>query len=288
MTAFLQHLTAALAAGAVFALLALGLSLGYRASGVVNLAQGELATLSAFVCVTLLDRGWRFWTAFAVTVVLSFAGGWAGERLLVRTVSSGLELGLPILTLGVLLATGGLETWIWGAGRRAPSSPFSPATVHVLGAALPKRELGVAGVALAAASLVLLALWRTRAGLAIRAAAVEPGLARGIGLNVEGMRALGWGLAAALGSVAGVLMATSHGLEPGMLRGGMVFALAGLVVGGLESPAGAVAGTLAVTVGVDLLGDYVHWVGAGLRVPAAAAVLLVVLLVRPLRRTAPA
>jgi branched-chain amino acid transport system permease protein len=280
---FGQHVAEALASGSIFALLALGLLLTYRASGVVNLAQGELATLSAFVCGALVQHGWRLWAAFGVTVALSFAAGWAIERLLVRTARHGPELGLPILILGLLLATAGLEAWIWGGGHRSLESPFSPATVHLVGLELSKRQLGVAGLALAAVEIVLLVLWRTRLGLGIRATAAEPGLAHTLGLRVEAMRAIAWALALALGSVAGVLAATQHGLHPGLLRGGMVYALAGLVLGGLESPLGVVLGTLAVTVGVHLLADYVHWVGTGFRLTIVAVVLLVTLLVRPLR-----
>ena len=284
MTPLAQHLAEGLASGATYALLALGLSLSYRASGIVNLAQGELATLSAFVCAALIQHGWRFWPAFGVTVTLSFVAGWAGERLLVRPAREGPSIGLPILVLGALLAIGGLETWVWGSGRRELQSPFSQTTAHIFGAAVSKQELGVAGLSLGAAAVVLLVLRRTRAGLGVRAAAAEPDLARGLGLHVGGMRAFAWGLAAALGAVAGVLAAPSHGLEPGMLRGGMLYALAGLVIGGLESPLGAVLGALAVGAGVHLLGDYVHWVGSSLRLATVGVVIAVTLVVRRLCR----
>jgi branched-chain amino acid transport system permease protein len=277
-----QHAAAGLASGATYALLALALVLVHRTTGVVNFAQGEFATLSAFVCATLIAHGWRFWTAFGVAVVLSFAGGWIGERLLIRPVRDGPPLGASILVLGLLLGAGGLETWIWGSEPRHFAGPFAAATVRVFGVTVARRDLGVAGVSLGVAALVLLLLHRTRTGLGIRAEAAEPELARGLGLPLEGMRAFAWGLAAAIGAVAGVLSAPSHGLEPGMLRGGMMYALAALVIGGLDSPLGVAAAALAVGTGVHVLGDYVHWVDGGLRLAAVLAVTLGVLLVRRL------
>jgi branched-chain amino acid transport system permease protein len=275
------QITAGLAGGAIYALLALGIVLVRRATGVVNFAQAALATVAAFVAAALISHGWRFWPAFGVTVALSFVVGMALEVLLVRPSRRGPAPGATLLTVGLLLAANGLDTWIWGSAPRPFPRPFSARAVHVAGIALARRDLGTAGIALAAAGLVLLLVRRTKLGLGLRAAAIDPGRSRGLGLNVDWLAALAWGLATAGGAVAGVLAAPSHGVDPSMLRVALLYALAAVVIGGIDSPGGAVLGGLVVGVGVQLLGRYVHWAGPELRPAAAFAVLLLVLLVRP-------
>ncbi len=281
MSEVVRHGVAGLASGAVYALLALGVVLAHRATRTVNVAQGELATLSAFVCASLLEHGWHFWPAFAATIVISFAGGMLLERTLVQAVGRGPRLGLPLLTLGLFLAVNGLDTWIWGSSPRRFDGPFSNAAVHVAGVAISKRDLGTLAVAAAALAAVGLLLARTQFGLGLRALGAHPDGARLVGIRPPSMLALAWGFAAALGAVAGVLTASAHPLEPRLLHGALFYALVAVVLGGFDSPRGAVTVGVALGVSLELLGDYVHWVGSGLRLTTALALLLVVLLVRP-------
>src|SRR5580765_907265 len=131
MTNFIQQIVSGLASGGIYALLALAIVLIHRATGVLNFAQGEMATLSAFVCWTLMDHGWAFWPAFGATIALSFAGGVAMPQTLIRPVPSGPLVGVILLTVGLLLAVNGVTTWIWGDSTRRFHTPFSTATVDI-------------------------------------------------------------------------------------------------------------------------------------------------------------
>ena len=281
MASFLQHVVSGLASGGVYGSLALAIVLIHRATGVLNFAQGELATLSAFVCWALQDHGWAFWPAFAATIVLSFGGGVALQQTLIRPVQRGPVIGVMLMTIGLLLAVNGLTTWIWGSAPRHVDGPFSTAPIHVGGVAVPKQDIGVLGVSLVAVLLVGLLLNRTKLGLGLRAAAVNPAEARLVGVKVSAMLAALWGLAAALGAVAGVTAAPSLSLGPNMMQVVLLYAFAAAVLGGIDSPLGGMAGGLIVGVLLDLVGAYVHWIGGDLQ-PAFAFVLIVAaVLVRP-------
>jgi branched-chain amino acid transport system permease protein len=277
-----QHVASGLANGGIYGLLALGIVLIRRATGVVNFAQTALATLAAFVAAALMSHGWRFWPAFCVTVALSFAVGIVLERALVRPARRGPPPGATLLTVGLLLAVNGLDTWIWGSAPRSFALlPFSARTIHLAGLTFARRDLGTLVIALGAAGLVLLLVRRTKLGLGLRATALDAERSRGFGLNVDWLAAFAWGLATALGAVAGVLAAPAHGVDPSMLRMALLYALAGAVIGGIDSPGGAVVGGLLVGVGVQVVGAYVHWAGPELRPATAFAALLAVLLIRP-------
>ena len=281
MTGFLEHLVSGLASGGIYGLLALAIVLVRRTTGVINFAQGEMATLAAFGCWTLVDHGWAFWPAFGATIALSFAGGAALQVVVLRPVERGPLAGILVLTVGLMLSLNGLMAWIWGGAPKRFDGPFSASLVTVGGAAFSKRDIGVVVASLAVAALVGLLLTRTKLGLGLRAASASPAEARLAGVRVGAMRAAGWGLAAALGAVAGVLAAPSLGLEPNMLQTALLYALAAAVLGGLDSPAGALVGGLLLGVLLELVGSYVHWIGGELRPATALAVLLAVLLVRP-------
>jgi branched-chain amino acid transport system permease protein len=278
---FLQQVVSGLASGGIYGSLALALVLIHRATGVLNFAQGEMATLSAFVCFTLVDHGWSFWPAFGATLLLSFAGGAALQAVVIRPIQGGPVLGIVILTIGLLIAVNGLDTWIWGGAAKQFRGPFSTAPIHVGGVAFSKQDIGVIAVSLVCVALVWLLFARTRLGLGLRAAAVNPVESRLVGVPVATMIAVGWGLAAALGAVAGVLAAPSLFLEPNMMQTVLLYAFAAAVLGGMDSPLGAVVGGLLLGVLLNLVGTYVHWVGGELRLAVALAVILVVLLLRP-------
>ena len=281
MTNFVQQVVSGLATGGIYGLLALALVLINRSTGVINFAQGELATLSAFVCWTLMDHGWAFWPAFGATLLLSFAGGLALESLVIRPIQGGPLLGIVILTIGLLIAINGLDTWIWGGAAKQFHGPFSTAPIRVGGVAFSKQDLGVIVVAFVALGLVGVLFTRTRLGLGLRAAAVNPFESRLAGIRVSRMLALGWGLAAVLGAIAGVMAAPSLFLEPNMMQTVLLYAFAAAVLGGMDSPLGAVVGGLLLGVLLNLVGTYVHWIGGELRLATALAVILSVLLVRP-------
>jgi branched-chain amino acid transport system permease protein len=278
---FIQQVVSGLASGGIYGSLALALVLIHRSTGVLNFAQGELATLSAFICWTLMDHGWSFWPAFGATIVLSFFGGALLQQTIIRPIQDGPVLGVVILTIGLLIAVNGLMTWIWGGAARQFTGPFSTEPITVGGVAFSKQDIGVIVVSLVSVALIWLLFARTKLGLGLRAAAVNPREARLTGVRVSMMLAVGWGLAAVLGAVAGVLAAPSLFLEPNMMQTVLLYAFAAAVLGGMDSPIGAVIGGLVLGVLLNLVGTYVDWVGGELRLAVALAVILGVLLVRP-------
>ena len=281
MANFIQQVVSGLASGGIYGSLALALVLIHRSTGVLNFAQGELATLSAFICWSLMDHGWSFWPAFGVTIALSFVGGALIQQVLIRPIQDGPVLGVVILTIGLLIAVNGLMTWIWGGAAKQFDGPFSTAPITVGGVAFSKQDIGVIVISLVSVLLIWLLFARTKLGLGLRAAAVNPAEARLTGVRVPMMLAVGWGLAAVLGAVAGVLAAPSLFLEPNMMQTVLLYAFAAAVLGGMDSPIGAVIGGLVLGVLLNLVGTYVHWVGGELRLAVALAVILGVLIVRP-------
>jgi branched-chain amino acid transport system permease protein len=278
---FFQQITSGLATGAIFASLALALVLIYRTTHVVNFAQGEMATFTTYIAWTLMYHGLTYWLAFVLTLLIAFGGGVTVERLLIRPVEHRPEIVTVILTIGLLIAINGITGWVWGADVKAVDSPFPNRSVDVGGVAISIQDIGTFCVCLVSV-LVLWAFFRfTTLGLAMRSVAVNSDASRLMGVRVGWMLALGWGLAAVLGAIAGLMAAPTAFLDPNMMLVILVYAFAAAVLGGIESPVGAVVGGLLLGVSINLLGRYVHGVGEELKLPTALAILLVVLLVRP-------
>jgi branched-chain amino acid transport system permease protein len=273
--------TSGLASGAIFASVALALVLIYRATDVVNFAQGEMATFTTFIAWSLMNHGLSYWPAFVLTLGIAFVGGVGVERVFIRPVERRPELVIVIVTIGLLIALNGLTGWIWGPEVKAFDSPFPNRTIDVAGVAVSIQDIGTFCVCLATVLLVWLFFRFTTVGLAMRAVAVNPDASRLMGVRVSWMLALGWGLAAVLGAVAGMMAAPTVFLDPDMMLVILIYAFAAAVLGGIDSPVGAVVGGLILGVVVNLLGRYVGFVGQQLRLPSALALLLLVLLVRP-------
>ena len=272
---------AGVASGGVYALLALALVLIYRSTRVVNFAQGEMAMFSTFICWELLDRGVPYWGAFFLTLALSFAGGVLVERLVIRPVERAVPLTIVTVTIGLLILLNGAAAWIWKGEQRTLENPFPSDTFDVGGVIVAAQDLGIIAVSL----VIVLALWaffqRTTVGLALRAAAFNPESSRLHGIRVSWMLALGWGLAAVLGAVAGILVAPTQGsFDQNLMLPVLIYAFAAAVLGGLDSPVGAVVGGVALGVALNLIGTYIDFF-ADLRLPAALLLILVVLLLRP-------
>jgi branched-chain amino acid transport system permease protein len=278
---FGQQVTSGLASGAIFASVALALVLIYRATDVVNFAQGEMATFTTFIAWSLMNHGLSYWPAFVLTLGIAFLGGVGVERVFIRPVERRPELVIVIVTIGLLIALNGLTGWIWGPEVKAFDSPFPNRTIDVAGVAVSIQDIGTFCVCLATVLLVWLFFRFTTVGLAMRAVAVNPDASRLMGVRVSWMLALGWGLAAVLGAVAGMMAAPTVFLDPDMMLVILIYAFAAAVLGGIDSPVGAVVGGLILGVVVNLLGRYVGFVGQELRLPSALALLLLVLLVRP-------
>lgn len=281
MADFLQQVVSGLASGGVYALLALALVLIYRSTGVINFAQGEMAMFSTFICWELTQRDVTYWVAFVLTLAISFAGGVAIERLIIRPVENAPVLTVVTVTIGLLILLNNGAAWIWKGQQRLLENPFPKDTYDVGGVVIAAQDLGIIGVSLVLVALLWLLFQRTTIGLALRAAALNPESSRLHGVRVSWMLALGWGLAAVLGAVAGILVAPTQGsFDQNLMLPILIFAFAAAVLGGLDSPLGAVVGGLTLGVVLNLVGAYIDFF-ADLRTPVALILILVVLLVRP-------
>ncbi|MEA2656002.1 MAG: branched-chain amino acid transport system permease protein [Chloroflexota bacterium] len=279
MQELLQQIVSGLASGGIFASLALALVLIYNAMGLVNFAQGEMAMFATFIAFTLIDHGLSYWIALPATLVIAFAAGVLIQRVVIRPVERAPVLTLVIVTLGLATLINGLAGFVFGYVPRSFPSPFSVATVNVLGAVVSFRDLGVIGVSALVLVLIYLLLQRTTLGLSMRAAAHNPDASRLLGVRVSWMLALGWGLASAVGALSGIMVAPILLLEPNMMQTIIIYAFAAAVLGGIESPLGAVIGGLIVGVTVNLAGAYL--VGGDLQLAVAFLIIVAVLVVRP-------
>ncbi len=279
---FMQQVVSGIASGGVYAALALALVIIHRSTGVINFSQGEMATLCTYIAWTLtVNHGWDYWPAFVATLGFSFVFGVATHRVVIRPVERGDLLRVVIVTIGLLIAINGFVVWQWSGEPQALKSPFGSDTFDVGGVIVSVQDIGTIAVTIGIVILLWLLFQFTKVGLALRAAAVNPTEARLVGVRVTWMLALGWGLAAVLGAVAGMLTAPSVGLDPQMMQPILIYAFAAAVLGGIDSPLGAVVGGLTLGVMLNLIGVYVDFVGAELKLPVALLVILVVLVVRP-------
>lgn len=276
-----QQIVSGLATGSIFASLALALVLIYRSMNVINFAQGEMAMLTTFIAWQLVQDGMPMWIAFAITLAIAFAGAVALERAIIRPIETAAPLTIVIVTLGLFIAFNGLAGWIWGYVLKSFPTPFPSTPIRIGGVAFSQQDLGVIVVCLGTLGLMYLLFQYTKLGLALRAAALYPQQSRLMGIRVSWMLALGWGFASVVGAISGIMVAPVVFLDPNIMQGVIVYAFAAAVLGGIESPVGAVVGGLILGVLLNLLGTYVDFIGTDLRLPVAFALIIVVLLVKP-------
>ena len=279
MQEFLQLVVSGIASGGIFASLALALVLIYNAMGLVNFAQGEMAMFATFIAYALIEHGMSYWIALPLTLAIAFVGGVAIQRLVIRPVERAPVLTLVIITLGLATLFNGLAGFLFGYVPRSFPSPFSVETVNILGAFISFQDLGVIAVSAVVLLLVYLLLQRTTLGLSMRAAAHNPESSRLLGVRVSWMLAIGWGLASLVGALSGIMVAPVLLLEPNMMQTIIIYAFAAAVLGGIESPLGAVVGGLIVGVTVNLAGAYL--VGGDLQLAVAFLIIVIVLIVKP-------
>ena len=279
---FAQLTVQGLALGAVYGSLALALVLVYRATRVVNFAQGELAMATTYIAYQLIKWGLSYWEAFFATLAIAFVLGTVLEVVLVRPVQHRSVIAAVIVTVGLFILIDGVVNWIWGGDFKYMQTPFGTKTYHVGGVSIARLYPGMLGVVLVSVVLVWALFRFTKLGLGMRAAALRPAESALVGVRVDWMLAIGWGLAAVLGAIAGLMAEPSQFfLDPTLMQPILVYAFAAAVLGGLESPGGAVVGGLAIGVSLNLVVQYVHPITSELQTPFAFAVLLVVLLLKP-------
>jgi branched-chain amino acid transport system permease protein len=257
---FAQQTVAGLAQGAIFGSLALALVLIYRATEVINFAQGELAMATTYIAYQLTLWGLSYWLSFFLTLLIAFVLGAAIQIVFIRPIQHSV-IAVVIVTVGMFILIDGLVTWKWGADLKFMKAPFGNTVYHAGGVTFARQDIGVLLVSILSVILLWVLFQFTKLGLAMRAAALRP--------------------AAVLGAVAGLMTEPTQFLQPTMMQAILLYAFAAAVLGGLESPAGAVIGGLALGVFLNLIGQYVGFATSELRLPIAFAVLLLVLLLKP-------
>jgi branched-chain amino acid transport system permease protein len=276
MEAVLLQVLAGLATGGIYASLALALVMIYQATHLVNFAQGEMAMFATYIAWSLINAGMPYWAAFLLTVLIAFVLGVLIERIVIRPVENAPVLAVVVVFIGLLVILNSIAGWIYTYTIKSFPSPF-PASLGIR--YMSPHQVGALLVTLVVLALLYVFFRFTPLGLAMRAAAENPVSSRLVGIRVGWMLALGWGLAAAVGAVAGMMVAPIVYLDPNMMSGILLYAFAAALLGGIDSPGGAVIGGLVVGVLENLLGAFV--IGNELKLVVALVLIVGVLLVRP-------
>ena len=280
MELVVQQVLAGLANGAIYALMALAVVMIYQAIDHLNFAQGEMAMFSTFIAWQLLAWGWPYWVAFAISVIVSFVAGILIDRVLFRPINNAPILSQLVAFIALFSILNSSAGEIWNFTIKTFPTPFGREPLFGM-RLISTHEAGMIGVTLVMLGLLYLFFRGSRLGLAMRAAAANPESARLVGIRVGWMIALGWGMSAAIGAIAGMLIAPVVFLEPNMMFGVLLYGFTGAVLGGLSSPGGAVAGGFAVGVIENLAGTFIPYFGRELKLTIALVLIVAVLLVRP-------
>jgi len=266
--------------GMIYAAIGLSLVLIWRATRILNYAQGGMAMLTTYIALTVVSRTGSYWAGFAVALMAGLVLGGVIERTVIRPAENKPPLNAIIVTIGLLIFLEGLAGIIYGGQFRSFPAAFSITGLHIGSAALgiSANDVFVAGAVLAAAALLAAGFRYTSAGLRLRAAAFSPPVARLLGVRVGRMLTLGWALAGLIGALAGVLVSPSTFLYPNSMDSVFVLGFTAAVIGGLDSPGGAVAGGLILGVALNYVGGYL---GSDLVPLFGLAALAVVLMIRP-------
>ena len=274
----IHQILGGLANGGIYACVALALVMVYKSTHHINFAQGEMAMFSTCIAWALLQAGWSYWAAFGATAILSFLIGAAIHAVIIRRLASASPLTLIVVFIGLMVMFHSLAGFFFGPDIKQFPSPF-PKDAWYASAYMSSHEVGVIAVTLLVVSGLFAFFRYTKAGLGMRAAAQDAASARLAGVAVGRMLMLGWGLAAAIGAVAGMLVAPVVFLDPNMMLGVLIYAFAAALVGGIDSPLGAIIGGFIVGVLENLMGAYV--VGTELKLSVALILIVAVLIVRP-------
>jgi branched-chain amino acid transport system permease protein len=280
MTRFIDLTLNGISTGAVYAAVALALVLIWRATRIVNFAQGAMFMFTTFIALAVIESGASYWLAFAVALASGLVLGALVERLLVRRVEGGPPLNAVIVTLGLFVLLQAAAGMIWGNTPRSYPPAFSIRGYEVGGTRLlfAPNDAFIVLVVLGVALALRVLFQGTRIGLQMRAAAFRPEIARLLGVRVGQMFTLGWALASLVGSTAGVLIAPYVFVGPNQFDPLLVFGFTAAVIGGLDQPAGAVVGGFLLGLVLSYVSGYE---GSSLVTLAALVVLIVVLMIRP-------
>ncbi|MEU0508103.1 branched-chain amino acid ABC transporter permease [Amycolatopsis sp. NPDC006125] len=280
MGRFLDLTLAGLTSGAVYAAVALALVLIWRSTRIVNFAQGGMMMITTFLGYTVVSHGGSYWLALAVAIAAGLVLGAVVERVLIRPVAKRPPLDAVVVTFGLLVGLQGVAGMVFGGTPQSYPPAFSIAGFQSGGRQIlfSPNDLWIVGVVLAVMVVLAVVFRRTSAGLRMRATAFAPEVARLLGVRVGRMLTVGWALAAVVGAVAGVLIAPSTFVSPTAFDAVLVFGFTAAVIGGLDSPPGAVVGGVALGLVLSFVSGYL---GPDIVTLGALVVLIVVLMVRP-------
>ena len=278
MSGLLHQVFSGLATGGIYASLALALVMIYRATELVNFAQGEMAMFSTYLAWSMINAGLPYWPAFLLTIGVSFLAAAVIQLAIIRPLAGAPVLASVIVFIGLLLVFNSIAGWIFGYTIKTFPSPF-PSEPLWANSYISTHEVGAIGVTLALLAILFAFFRWTELGLTMRAAAENPVSSRLVGIRVARMVALGWGLAAALGAVAGMMVAPIIFLDPNMMSGVLLYAFAAALLGGIDNPWGAVFGGFSLGIVENLLGAYL--IGTELKMTVALAIIVLVLVVKP-------
>jgi branched-chain amino acid transport system permease protein len=280
MELLLQQILAGLATGGIYACMALAIVMIYQAIDHLNFAQGEMAMFSTFIAWQLLQWGLPYWAAFVLTIGISFVAGLLIERIVFKPIHDAPVLSHVVVFIALFAIINSAAGFIWDFTIKPFPTPFG--TSPLFGSTLiGAHQGGMIAVTLLVLVFLYVFFRYTSVGLAMRAAAGNPESARLVGIRVGWMIALGWGMAAAIGAIAGMLIAPVVFLDPNMMLGILLYGFAAAVLGGLNSPGGAVVGGFTVGIMENLVGIYVPYVGSELKLPIALVIIVTVLVVKP-------
>ncbi len=277
MEELIQQVLGGIATGAIYACIALAVVMIYQAIDHFNFAQGEMAMFSAFLTWQMIDWGANYWVAFFVCVVISFIGGIAIERIVFAPLHNAPVFTHIVVFIALFQIFNAGAGFIWEFTIKEFPSPF-PEKLPFDTVLIGPHELGMTLITLIMLGLIFSFFRFTPIGLAMRASAASPESARLVGISVGWMVALGWGLAAAIGAVGGMMIAPVVYLEPNMMLGILLYGFAGAVVGGLSSPGGAVVGGFLMGVIEPLAGMAI---GSELKLTVALVVIVIILIFKP-------
>ena len=278
MSGLLHQVFSGLATGGIYASLALALVMIYRATELVNFAQGEMAMFSTYLAWSMINAGLPYWPAFLLTIGVSFLAAAVIQLAIIRPLAGAPVLASVIVFIGLLLVFNSIAGWIFSYTIKTFPSPF-PSEPLWANSYISTHEVGAIGVTLALLAILFAFFRWTELGLTMRAAAENPVSSRLVGIRVARMVALGWGLAAALGAVAGMMVAPIIFLDPNMMSGVLLYAFAAALLGGIDNPWGAVLGGFSLGIVENLLGAYL--IGTELKMTVALAIIVLVLVVKP-------
>lgn len=283
MSTFLRFLMIGLGNGAIYAMIALGLVVIYRATGLLNFSQGEIAMFTTFLVWTFWDLGLPLAIAILAGVLSGMVIGAVLQRVIVQPVGDPHQkpLAVVIVTIGMFLGINALAQLIWGTNTRDFPKLFGTGTVELAGVDIGWQRLGALLVLAAEVLLFVLLFKGTKIGLAMRAVASNSESAALVGIPVGRMLMIGWALAAGLGAVAGAFTAPDRGLDANLMILVLVPVFASITLGGFDSLVGAVVGGILIGVVTEVLPAYVDWLEGEMKIMPAFVLILVVLLIRP-------